>query len=518
MPSAVGYHALPTQHLHPDVKTVGRPSTVDVHVDALTSKLDDPSARSRRGAVQALGGLDASRGTKGRGVQHAALSCRLGDEDARTRCTAAYALVHRGESKAPQAMELAKRLTQGDPRNRRGIVEALVLMGETGAAALMGVLDHADRELRRMIIEGLGRMGTDASPYAAALAKYVEDDDAWVRTVAAESLAAVGTPFSPRIADLVVALEDGTGDIGAGVSRRGEAATRRRALQALGQRGASAAPHVKAVVDCLKDGDVGVQRRAAEALARFGADGETAAVRSHGSALTKCLQASSSAYLRTSAVEALLQMGPDAAPYAQDLSGILRDPDEDVRRKAAEALGRIGPPASRFVGSLAPLLQDPDAGCRRCAAEAMLQMGSAAAPYAHNLAALLDDSAAGMRWSILDGLKNLGRSGAEALASRLEDANALVRISASTSLDLMGTTGDEVLFSMQCERDQDIRLDAKGRDALGVSAPSRSMNLTDRQGGVGCGADLPAHHRMKVRCPQGSLGQGTSLGGLWTVR
>merc|ERR1719456_683241 len=164
----------------------------------------------------------------------------------------------------------------GDPRNRQGCVEALAHMGEAGAAALAGVLDHpnSDAEIRRMVAQALGRMGTEASGQASVLARCVGDDDAWVRTHTAESLLLLGTPFSPRIGDLQKSLGDNTADIGAGVSRQGQAATRRRALQAMGQRGAVAAPYAGEIASYLQDSDQCVRRRAAESLARIGISGE----------------------------------------------------------------------------------------------------------------------------------------------------------------------------------------------------------------------------------------------------
>merc|ERR1719359_2015779 len=166
-------------------------------------------------------------------------------------------------------MEQAKRLTMGDPRNRQGCVEALTRMGEAGAAALAGVLDHpnSDAEIRRMVAQALGRMGGEASMHAGVLAKCVGDDDAWVRTHAAESLLLMGTPFSPRISDLRKSLEDDTSDIGCSGYEEGQKATRRRALQAMGQRGAFAAPYAKEIASYLEDSDQGVRRRAAESLA-----------------------------------------------------------------------------------------------------------------------------------------------------------------------------------------------------------------------------------------------------------
>jgi hypothetical protein len=325
------------------------------------------------------------------------------------------------------------------------------------------------------------------------LMRHIGDENEWVRTRVAESLVMLGTPYTPHLNDLVTSLEDGTDDINAGRANRGIAATRRRAVQALGQRGGTAAPHVKAVADLLDDKDIGVQRRAAEALARISVDGEGAAVRPHGGSLARCLRADNT-YLRTSAAEAVMCMGSDASRQAPALSLALLDNDADVRRKAAEALGRIGLPAAKHLKALSMLLRDSDPGCRRCACEAMLNMGEAAGPYAQDLAQLLADPASGMRYYVAEGLQRLGAQGAEALAFRLGDKDPVVREMASTMLQEMGPTGQASLTSALAKIDRVQRLDVQNRGSM-TSRPRETV---------------PAHVRMRLRGPGDLLGQHTS--------
>merc|ERR1719253_28783 len=101
-------------------------------------------------------------------------------------------------------MEQAKRLTMGDPRNRKGCVEALACMGEAGAAALVGALDHpnADVEIRRLVAQALGKMGSEAQSQVKTFARFLGDDDVMVRTLTAESLAKMNSPYSPSTAEL----------------------------------------------------------------------------------------------------------------------------------------------------------------------------------------------------------------------------------------------------------------------------------------------------------------------------
>jgi HEAT repeat protein len=322
-------------------------------------------------------------------------------------------------------------------------------MGAAGAAALAGVLDHRDPQLRRMVAEALGRMGPDAAFQSGVLAKYMKDDDEWVRVFASESMFMLGTPFTPRVGDIVTSLEDegNCEDSSSGsspISKRGQSLQSRRALQRLGLRGRHAGPHADKVASFLRDTDQGVRRRAAEALARISVDGEAGAVQPYGRALTNMLE-ERNPLLRTSVMEALMQMGPNAAPVSHDIAMGCKDADANVRRKAAESLGRIGPHAAPYIDSLVPLLTDEDPGVRGCAAEAMLKMGEAAGKHAFKLAGMLDDSGAGMRWYIADGLKNMGATGAQALAARLRDPCEMIRETARATLLQMGDMGEEII-------------------------------------------------------------------------
>lgn len=473
----------PPEHLIADARTAARPSTRERHIDALTRTLEEPNAQTRRGAAEALGGMGLNTDPRG-----AALACRLSDADTHTRVHTAYALLRGGMPKAPSAMEQAKRLVTSDPRNRQGCVEALTCMGEAGAAALAGVLDHpnCNAEIRRMVAQALGSMGADAFSQVGVLSRRIGDDDAWVRTHTAESLLMMGTAFSPRLGDLRKSLDDGTTlDSSTGISQQGQAVTRRRALQAMGQRGAFAAPYASEIASYLQDSDQGVRRRAAESLARIGVSGESEALSPHGRALAKCLQ-DNNAFVRSSALGALCEMGPASEGYALELAHACRDSDPKVRSRAAEGLGHIGPAASHYILDLASLLRDMDAECRRCGAVAMLQMGMAAAPYAKQLAQLLDDDAAGLRWTLADGLKSLGRPGAEALSSRLKDSNSMVRQTARTSLQQMGWQITE--------------------ESPGASRSPRTFQYRDRTDG----GNVPSHVQMRIRAPDGILGQGAS--------
>merc|ERR1712216_852016 len=112
-----------------------------------------------------------------------------------------------------------------------------------------------------------------------------------------------------------------------------------------------------------------------------------------------------------------------------------------------------------------------------------------AAPYANELAKLLDDDAVGLRWTIADGLKGLGHSGAEALASRLRDHNPIVRATARTSLQQMGWQISQ--------------------DSSGIGTASRSPRTFRYRDQAEVG-NVPSHVLMRARGPDLVLGQGAS--------
>lgn len=104
----------------------------------------------------------------------------------------------------------------------------------------------------------------------------------------------------------------------------------------------------------------------------------------------------------------------------------LRDRDAAVRYSAVEALVGIGPDAAPAVPALASALRDPDAGMR----------GAAAAAPA--LGDRLRDSNAGVREAAAAALRDIGPEAVPVLEEALKDPDAAVRWSAREALDAIG--------------------------------------------------------------------------------
>merc|ERR1712216_275495 len=116
--------------------------------------------------------------------------------------------------------------------------------------------------------------------------------------------------------------------------------------------------------------------------------------------------------------------------------------------------------------------------------------GMAAAPYAQDLADLLHDDAVSLRWTLVDGLRNLGHAGAEALSSLLNDRNPLVRETASTTLQQMGwSSSGEALSTAACS----------------AASPRSFRYAFQTEAG-----STPSHVQMRIRGPDALLGQSAS--------
>merc|ERR1719282_905592 len=143
-------------------------------------------------------------------------------------------------------------------------------------------------------------------------------------------------------------------------------------------------------------------------------------------------------------------------------------------------------------------------------------MGSAAAPYANELAGLLDDRAAGVRWTIVEGLKDMGPAGAEALATRLGDTNAMIREMARSSLEMM----DPISHEAYATRSQSLmeKQDKNCHSTSALASPQFKVNQKRSNGGQELDALLPAHIRMRSNAPKGMLGITSPTGLSWTIR
>lgn len=96
--------------------------------------------------------------------------------------------------------------------------------------------------------------------------------------------------------------------------------------------------------------------------------------------------------MRTSAAQALGQIGPEAKTAVPALAELLKDAESYVRSTAAGALGQIGPEAKGAVSGLIELLKDTESWVRSNALDTLGKIGPEAKPAVPALVKLLKES------------------------------------------------------------------------------------------------------------------------------
>jgi HEAT repeat protein len=78
-----------------------------------------------------------------------------------------------------------------------------------------------------------------------------------------------------------------------------------------------------------------------------------------------------------------------AAPYANRIAEQLKSDNPGVRSSAADALGELGSAAAPYANRIAEQLKSDNPAVRSSAADALGELGCAAAPYANEIVELL---------------------------------------------------------------------------------------------------------------------------------
>jgi len=111
---------------------------------------------------------------------------------------------------------------------------------------------------------------------------------------------------------------------------------------------------------------------------------------------------------RRIAVDSLVRLGAQAAPFAGRVVKLLSHTSEEVRETAIDCLERLGAHAAPVAGSVVRLIESQDVDARSAAAKALGVMGEHAAASAGQLAQLLEHSDKGVRSAVANALGNLG--------------------------------------------------------------------------------------------------------------
>jgi HEAT repeat protein len=229
----------------------------------------------------------------------------------------------------------------------------------SGVAPSRGALRSGDVRARRAAADDFALAPTTAA--ISQLAEALSDVDEPVRYNAAQALANTG---DAAVSVLDAALRTPVGP------------ARRYAAHALSELGPAA---VDVLIERTRDTDDQVSINAIDALGNMGAQAAPAEP-----ALREALHAEN-AWRRRHAGEALGLLGPQAMSAVPDLADALDDEQPWVRFNVAIALARIGPAAAVATPALIDTLNDPERYARGWAAEALRRIGTPTA-----LAALAD--------------------------------------------------------------------------------------------------------------------------------
>jgi HEAT repeat protein len=171
------------------------------------------------------------------------------------------------------------------------------------------------------------------------------------------------------------------------------------------------------------------------------------------------------AQVRARAVQALINLGPNARPLLLPLLGVLNDEDPAVRRLAAEALSKRGAPDGDDLPVLSLALQNPSSQVRLFAVGALSQLGSTARSEMPVLRELAEDDDPGVSKAAKDALNVLGKAEEESLRRRLETGSLTEREEAAQGLGQLGKAARPavpVLIEALADKNAAVRTAAKG--------------------------------------------------------
>ncbi len=372
------------------VQALGKagPKAREAALPALLIALRDPDAGVRKAAGEAMAGLGPPAAT-----DVPALRTALREKGAppELRAQAANSLGKLGAGAREAVPELAEALASPDVAVRRAAAAALVQIGPPAKGALLRLIDalgdkEKDKEVRRLALEAIARLGADGKlasvdvanliddidpatrkaagaalaaidPDAAlpayARALFVKDDG--VRLDAAEFLVSLGPKARPRTADLIAALSDKN------------PAVRLKVARALTLADPTSGSPVPVLTEFLASKDVAVRREASAGLAAVGATREAIP------ALASALKDDDST-VRINAVTALGPLGQAARPALKNLITALQD--RKSHETIAGLLVKIG--ADAAVPPLIKALKDKDPAVRLGAALALQKLAAGA--------------------------------------------------------------------------------------------------------------------------------------------
>ena len=363
-----------------EIPEIGQPEPKGIK--DMLARLDHKYSQVRLKAIVGLGRMGAAAKDVVPGIAKA-----LGDPDKNMRDAAGKALARIGPAAVPVLVQELK-----NPASRNQILAArsLALIGPEAAEAVPSLtecLKQKDSELLAMAAHALGEIGPPSSKAATPLTLLLGDASPEVQKQSRAALAKIGpgaipalrgalkspqTSIRRRAADLLALqgskAKEATGDLIALLKDK-QPAVRKSSALTLATIGPEASQASDALVDCAQDTDASVRAAAALALGQIRARGQAistlvnlfrdpvqdvrfqavgAIIKIGPSALNVLINTipHENIHMRTSAIFALGEIGPDAKDAVALLIDQLQDKLPLIRNQSALALGKIGPRAA----------------------------------------------------------------------------------------------------------------------------------------------------------------------------
>jgi HEAT repeat protein len=313
---------------------------------ALTERLDDPEAHARAAALVAL----VKAGAR---LEHVSprLDAAFEDASPTIRAAAVEAAISLGEPGRAFHPRILASLKDGDPAVRQAALRVLDARFKDAVPALIAML--GDPGQRGAAIAALGQVGSPAQPAVARLQEIYPGLAAPEKIKTFEALGRIG----PAAVEARPLLENGRRD--------GDPAIRAAAYTATAAVEPDASARIEAVRAGLDDGDSGVRRASAEAIARLGDRGLDAAPRLIAMLENEGDRAFALASLRQLPVRDLGLLIP-----------LLGHADREIKLAACERIGRLGKNGRDAAEALRDTARDPDEEVARAARRALRAIGA----------------------------------------------------------------------------------------------------------------------------------------------
>jgi HEAT repeat protein/S1-C subfamily serine protease len=325
----------------------------------LFQALKDKHNLVQRAALDALDKVPPHKGDLGM----LCTVCKDAGELAEVRLQAVKALAKLGADARTALPVLLGLLKEKDDGLRQAAMASVVAIGADtrDVAALTDALTNPSPEIRRLSMQALAKLGSQAKGAVPAVAAALKTGDKASKMEALKTLEAFGPAAKEAVPALTDALKDTDSEVGLGAAR---------ALARLGEHQA-ALPYL---VDGLKNGNQDLKRSSIQALATLGQEAKSASA-----LLSSALEDEA---LRTDAAEALVKIGRRSVTAVSKV--VSKSANAQARLAGIEVLGRIataerlGPPyRDQALIALRTILQgDPVRENREAAQKAGLLIES----------------------------------------------------------------------------------------------------------------------------------------------